>query len=373
MNLIHFLCLFLIPLVKTHGKCICQMLYLSLKFYYFLDICETGLKLDEHPSDLISSNTKIISGIAGTKNVLNTSSVQECVRFCCQDSLCNFAYLQNSAICILISCSTEKDSCQTAVNHKKSSKDPTDYLVKVKEIPNKQNDLIESLISQEKKDLESYLSNREFDNECSPDESSCQPYELCRLSNMNVYKCVCPIEYGFLKIDGKCREYLSKTKGCEMYIDRCPFNEECVIKNKYRKKGTCQCLVGFRRNIETFKCEPDSELAKNRRRRPPVVQEQSNEEEETFWQKIFETIGLKSKKIGKEFITLTSTKATDPPKIFTNNLQANAGPNINVYYPSRMCILNGSLTNFLDLNRISKWEWTKDTSSPAFGVSILKN
>lgn len=33
------------------------------------------------------------------------------------------------------------------------------------------------------------------------------------------------------------------------------FNEECVSLNEYAKHGTCQCKVGFRRNLDTFICE----------------------------------------------------------------------------------------------------------------------
>lgn len=314
-----------------------------------------------------------MSGISGSKNVLNTSSLEECVKFCCQDPACNFAYLQNSAVCFSISCTGGKDSCQIGVNPKKSSKDPVDYLVNVKPEFNLQNGLIESLINKEKGDLESFLANSQNRDECSPEESSCQLYEICRLGNLNVYQCVCPNEFGFHRIDGRCREYLPNTKDCEMYIDRCPENEECLIRNGYRKQGTCQCMMGFRRNLQTFKCEPEleNEMIKNRKRRPPVADQDSEEIQESFWQSILQDIGFRSKKKDQVNAILTSTKATDPPKIFTNNLQANAGSNIDVFYPSRLCILNGSLTNFLQQKQIKKWEWSKDSSSPAFGVSSL--
>jgi hypothetical protein len=32
-------------------------------------------------------------------------------------------------------------------------------------------------------------------------------------------------------------------------------NEECVSMNEYAKHGTCQCKVGFRRNLYTVICE----------------------------------------------------------------------------------------------------------------------
>ena len=76
----------------------------------------------------------------------------------------------------------------------------------------------------------------------------------------------------------------------------------------------------------------------------------------------------------------TTTKTpfnTDAPKISTKNLIADAGENIHIYYPSKSCILNGTLSRFsnsLTYGEIT-WKWTKLENSPAFGVSFyfLKN
>ena len=68
----------------------------------------------------------------------------------------------------------------------------------------------------------------------------------------------------------------------------------------------------------------------------------------------------------------TTTRTYEPPSLYTETLKANAGKDIHVYYPSTMCILNGTLTSFFTKNPyeyyITKWEWIKLDTSPAFGV-----
>lgn len=69
--------------------------------------------------------------------------------------------------------------------------------------------------------------------------------------------------------------------------------------------------------------------------------------------------------------TSTTSQATDAPNIHTNNLFANAGADMHIYYPSRMCILNGIQTRFVPKSaseKIERWLWIKLDSSPAFGV-----
>ncbi len=71
-----------------------------------------------------------------------------------------------------------------------------------------------------------------------------------------------------------------------------------------------------------------------------------------------------------------TTKTYEPPSLYTESLKANAGRDIHVYYPSTMCILNGSLTDIFSKNPseyyITKWEWIKLETSPAFGVNFLQ-
>lgn len=82
------------------------------------------------------------------------------------------------------------------------------------------------------------------------------------------HECVCPAEMGMHRVDGVCREYLPNMAGCTMYLNECggadeETNEECVVlhavPNQPRgKHGTCQCRVGFRRDLASQKCLPDT-------------------------------------------------------------------------------------------------------------------
>jgi hypothetical protein len=72
--------------------------------------------------------------------------------------------------------------------------------------------------------------------------------------------------------------------------------------------------------------------------------------------------------------TETTTTTTEVQKIYSENLIADAGPDIHVFYPSTVCVLNGNLTIFKPKNAeesITKWIWTKLDNSPAFGVSLV--
>lgn len=73
--------------------------------------------------------------------------------------------------------------------------------------------------------------------------------------------------------------------------------------------------------------------------------------------------------------TTTSKKPlTEPREIHTEDLFADAGQDIHVYYPSTMCILNGTNTKLIRTDkRIVKWLWTKFDNSPAFGHFVNTN
>ena len=67
----------------------------------------------------------------------------------------------------------------------------------------------------------------------------------------------------------------------------------------------------------------------------------------------------------------STTQITDAPDLYTDDLVAYAGSDIHVYYPSNVCVLNGTLTRYYtssSTKKIVKWLWTKMDSSPAFGV-----
>ena len=62
------------------------------------------------------------------------------------------------------------------------------------------------------------------------------------------------------RIEGVCREYLPNTDNCMLNLNECDAeeNEECVpspIAPANRvKHGTCQCQLGFKRDLDSFKC-----------------------------------------------------------------------------------------------------------------------
>jgi hypothetical protein len=73
--------------------------------------------------------------------------------------------------------------------------------------------------------------------------------------------------------------------------------------------------------------------------------------------------------------TTTSKKPlTEPREIHTEDLFADAGRDIHVYYPSTMCVLNGTSSKLIRTDkRIAKWLWTKFDNSPAFGHFVNTN
>ena len=251
------------------------------------------------------------------------------------------------------------------------------------------------------------------------------------------YDCVCLKEKSFYKVDNVCREFLQPSQSCDMYLSECraDLNEECVSVNEYSKHGTCQCKIGFKRSVDMFTCEPydlvavltrEADTAHIRKRPPPIIFESgefesgkvmnrakndSTDPVEPLWQNILKELGIKSQPkptdekeaSPPEFSNLntttiepltatsttststttmttttttpsTTTPVTDAPDLFTDDLVANAGADIHVYYPSTMCILNGTSTRFYTSSpkkQIIKWLWTKMDSSPAFGVTNI--
>jgi hypothetical protein len=76
--------------------------------------------------------------------------------------------------------------------------------------------------------------------------------------------------------------------------------------------------------------------------------------------------------------TTTMSTTTEPQEVYTEKLKANAGEDVYIYYPSRVCVLNGTQTILLlrsagDDETIQTWHWSKLDSSPAFGVIFLMN
>ena len=263
-----------------------------------------------------------------------------------------------------------------------------------------------------------------------------------------------------------------------MYLNDCKsdLNEECVPKNRHVKHGTCQCKVGFRRNLNTLACDPvttqdlintlnqalnlnkislnivETTTKRANSRRRPLINDQSDElkqdpnfkSDESLLKEILEELGVEKlptkneihesktdeletnnfKTVRPDFkltpqfspisplntilstsnfqvppsattiptttattptttsastkiinlitktSTLTTKLLTDAPKIFTSQLIANAGEDINVNYPSSSVILNGSMSAYYGDGKIVKYAWSKEDSSPAFGVSV---
>ncbi len=72
--------------------------------------------------------------------------------------------------------------------------------------------------------------------------------------------------------------------------------------------------------------------------------------------------------------TTSKRTLTEPREIHTEDLFADAGQDIHVYYPSTMCILNGTNTKLIRTDKqIVKWLWTKFDSSPGFGHFVNTN
>lgn len=87
--------------------------------------------------------------------------------------------------------------------------------------------------------------NEDLKPECS---LKCPENELCMWKDKQLI-CHCPESINFFRINKQCREMWDGFPRCD---ERNPcdskFNEECV-------EGTCQCLMGYRRDLRTYKCE----------------------------------------------------------------------------------------------------------------------
>ena len=216
-------------------------------------------------------------------------------------------------------------------------------------------------------------------------------------------------------------------------------NEECLALHPYATMGTCQCQLGYRRNAKTLYCEPTAALApnnnNNKRRRPSpqrdqepaaaaaavavaaaapatltlsqqeelaaetpepakltaieeqlVKQIQSEIERKGWFASTKETTTTPAAAAAKSQSNMSEVdqqqqqhKKTPPMpaerRVYTANLIADAGRNQHIYYPSAVCILNGTRTLFYlsDENtrsHITRWLWTVSDASPSFGVRL---
>ena len=258
----------------------------------------------------------------------------------------------------------------------------------------------------------------------------CPINELCQLipGKTSEFECVCPQELSLFRIYEVCREYIGNMPPCSVNKDiDCNLinNEECVPVDMYTNQGTCQCKSGFRRDKSTYECQQQEYSKKMdsfyenlrsteyngvksekllERKRPQIAEKPTK----NFYREIVDEIiknndddytDLSNNLIISTTIPTTTTQSTttepiatttttktttttstttttaepqftDSPKIFTKNLMADAGKDIQIHYPSTSCILNGSLSKVHE-GQITKMTWTKLDGSPAFGVSQI--
>lgn len=326
------------------------------------NVCDIEIKLDEFSSDIMSTNTMLSNNIVNY-SLVNATSVQDCIKSCCSKINCNLAFYKDSSICFLISCLTD-DSCQPIENKMKSNQDPIDFLVKVRTFE-------ETTLA-----LETILEDKS--NKCS---TKCEHDEKCLFRDQTQ--------------TFECRQFLEASQNCEMYLgEECNLNQECVTLNEYAKHGTCQCKIGFARNANTMKCQElnlkedfDTKTPTAPPKKDQLELEKNDESSSSssFWQKFLNELGIKNMKeqiISKTTLpqdvsptnTTTSTTTptpTDAPDLFSDDIIANAGPDIHIYYPSKICVLNGTTSKISKKGEwIVKWLWTKMDSSPAFGNFI---
>lgn len=250
----------------------------------------------------------------------------------------------------------------------------------------------------------------------------CPINELCMWVD-NQPLCHCPQSISFFRINNQCREMYANSLRCdEHHPCDSRFNEECVKTGAFDTEGTCQCLMGYRRDFATYQCKNGTGENVFKERRRPVVSEQpedlsrlNNKEQEIvndILKKVLEEkvsienvserkphvligdeVSSSTRRISTTEIAIKTTTAktttttttastttttpmhTDAPAIMTKNLVANAGEDIHIYYPSKTCILNGSrsqISSKLENEGIT-WIWTKQESSPAFGKFVGTN
>ncbi len=76
---------------------------------------------------------------------------------------------------------------------------------------------------------------------------SCQANEKCLL-NEKTDRFECECEHDMRRISGVCRDYSKHSQSCEVFLNECGVNEECLPLNQRAKHGTCQCNIGYIRN-----------------------------------------------------------------------------------------------------------------------------
>ncbi len=84
----------------------------------------------------------------------------------------------------------------------------------------------------------------------------CPQNEYCLLLD-NQPTCHCPQSISFFRINSQCREMYAAMPVCDETLI-CKPNEDCVTISIYAKEGTCQCSMGYRRDLTTFECKNGS-------------------------------------------------------------------------------------------------------------------
>ena len=257
---------------------------------------------------------------------------------------------------------------------------------------------------------------------CDPhNEQSCSLNEKCAFSELiQAYECKCK-SHKYKRINNVCREYvLQHSRTCQLFLtDECDnsSNEECVSLYDYAKHGTCQCKLGFERDVANGQCLPTLILQSilNENHKTAVVSASTSVQTDKP-----EIIGLDDQVFGnhrKKYTTVaplapglsdtvstaattsdttTTTKGSSSSVITTTattttstttdtssttststttelpntDVIADAGPDQHIYYPTRSVCLNSSLSRTLDKSIINRWEWFKSEQSPAFGHFI---
>ncbi len=97
-------------------------------------MCDPNLNSNDWPAETITQNTKIESGGIFLPN--DATTIQECVKQCCEKSDCNFILFQEMSKCLLITCQQE-DACNVIPNKRKSLSEPIDYIVAIRSLGKK--------------------------------------------------------------------------------------------------------------------------------------------------------------------------------------------------------------------------------------------
>lgn len=243
----------------------CFSLFFSYSIFCLfvqVDVCNPYVSESDWPTDILSQNTKLNNNV-GEYAQVNATNLFDCARMCCEKLTCNFAFLKESSTCFLITCAND-ELCKLMPNTRKSKTDPLDYMIRIrsaedsKEILQKYLKSENNELDQIKNEILNSINNfQEDSNKCDPSNSNCPLNELCVQNEFKIFDCVCPRELNFFRIDGLCREYLPKSPTCRLILNECSnSNEECIVYNQHSKHGTCQCKVGYKRNLNSFTCEP---------------------------------------------------------------------------------------------------------------------